>query len=74
MAVKPPRATWLDPREYPPPLGNKIDLLTYGGLSTDGYWSEDCAAWAPLRDTPPHIKQRMMLYATGRKADIESKE
>lgn len=54
--MTPPRPTWLDPRQYPPPRGNKILLLTKWGICLTGHWGNDCKAWLPLPDTPREIK------------------
>jgi len=66
-----PRAEWLCPYEYPPPRGIKLQVLTWGGVGTEGHWDHKLyAAWSPMPNTPKHIKHRMMLYATGRKSEL----
>jgi hypothetical protein len=70
-ACKEPRAEWLCPTEYPPPRGIKLQVLTWGGIGTEGHWDQTLyAAWSPMPDTPQHIKHRMMLWATGRKSEL----
>jgi len=62
------RAEWRCPFESKPPKGGKINILTVGGISTQGYWDDkDCVGWYPLLNTPPHIKERMKRWATGDK-------
>ena len=66
-----PRAEWLCPTQYTPPRGIKLQVLTWGGIGTEGHWDHKLyAAWSPMPDTPPHIKHRMMLWATGRKSEL----
>lgn len=69
--VKAPRAQWLCPTEYPPPRGVKLQVLTWGGIGTEGHWDQKLyAAWLPMPNTPSHIKHRMMLWASGRKSEL----
>lgn len=57
MQKIPPRPTWLDPEEFEPPKGQKLLLLTKGGIATVGNWANDCKAWLPLPDTPRKLKR-----------------
>lgn len=51
---------FLDPEEYPPPKGKKLNLLTKGGIACQGTWSgEDLVGWAPLHRIPAKLKERM---------------
>lgn len=42
----------LDPKEYPPPRGRKIILITKGNIQCVGEWDDDCKAWHPLLPNP----------------------
>lgn len=55
--MKPPRPTWLEPSEYPPPRGTKLLVLTAGGIATVGHWASDCIGWLPLPDSTPALKR-----------------
>lgn len=52
---------FLDPLEYPPPKGKKINLLTRGGIACQGTWIDglDLIGWAPLHKIPAALKERM---------------
>lgn len=51
---------FLDPLEYPPPRGRKLNLLTRGGIACQGTWSgTDLIGWAPLHRIPQKLKERM---------------
>lgn len=64
----PPRPVWLSPKQYTPPRSAKLHLLTVGGISTTGFWSDaDCVGWMPLADTPEDMKKDMLKWATGDK-------
>lgn len=54
-----PRGEWLNPVKYPPPRNEKINLLTQFGISTQGFWGDDCVGWAKLLNTPDDIKEEM---------------
>lgn len=51
--------TWLHPLKHPPPLGKKLQLLTYTGIATYGTWRWDggCIAWAPCLKIPNEFKR-----------------
>lgn len=50
---------WLDPREYPPPVGVKLFLLTAENIAVIGKWDNESrlTGWRPLFNTPESIKQ-----------------
>jgi hypothetical protein len=51
---------WLCPIEHPPPLGKKIQLLTYTGIATYGCWNwYGFIAWAPCLKVEGKIRERV---------------
>lgn len=55
------KAEWLCPLEHHPPVGKKIQLLTYTGIATYGHWDWDCGfiAWAPCIQIPEKFRKRI---------------
>lgn len=67
----PVRPDWIDPLDIPPPRGRKLNVLTYGGIATEGFWDDKLyVGWLPLANTPDKLKYRMLLWATGRKEEL----
>ena len=52
---------WLCPLEFRPPVGRKIQLLTYTGIAVYGHWSWDGSyiAWAPCLKIPERFRKRI---------------
>jgi hypothetical protein len=54
-------AEWRDPVDEQPPLGNKMLLLTPGGVCVIGVWADWAVAWAPLPKIPEPIKHKLEI-------------
>ena len=52
---------WLWPLDHPPPLGQKLFLLTTDGVAVVGTWSwaGGFLAWAPMMKVPQGIKRHI---------------
>lgn len=50
---------WKHPVDEPPPMGEKILLLTKGGIATIGHWGNDCSMWSPLPKRTREQKDRL---------------
>lgn len=48
---------YLDPREFPPPLGAKVLLLTDERIAVIGCWQDGMIGWHPLPKIPPSLKR-----------------
>jgi hypothetical protein len=48
---------YYDPKERPPPMGQKIYLLTRFGTAIVGTWGEWCIGWRPLFRATAGMKQ-----------------
>ncbi len=59
MAWASPRSEFLDPKTNPPPLGEKVLLLTEAGVVIVGNWQEGCIGWSPRPNVPEFMKQRI---------------
>lgn len=54
---------WIDPKVQAPPLGVKVQALTWWGVATYTNWSRDAhvsfAAWAPLPKVEPWLREKL---------------
>lgn len=63
-----PPTGWRHPKDWEPPKGTKLRLLSRGWTETSGIWDDTFLAWAPLLEIEPELKQRLKREEAEREA------